>query len=210
MTALQTWNEQNSPTFYKPKPSPKQYAKLLKLTNQGLDAAGSSVDVVLGGMFGTPRRNQGIYSWKFLKRLYKVKGAKKLFDVVALHPYSPNLNGIEAQIELARKQMKKANDRGTPVFVTELGWGSAGTNDHPLIKSEQGQGKMLRKSFDLLLDQRAKWKIKRILWFAWRDPDTEEDVVGGVCHWCGSAGLHDVDLNPRPSLDQFRKFTGAS
>jgi len=210
MTALQAWNEQNSPTFYTPKPSPKEYAKLLKITNQALDEADSDVHLVLGGMFGTPRRNQGIYSWKFLKRLYKVKGAKKLFDAVALHPYSPNLDGVEAQVELARKQMKKAKDQKTPVWVTELGWGSAGTNNHQLIKSEQGQRKMLRKSFNLLLDHKGKWKIRRILWFAWRDPIAEEDVVGGVCHWCGSAGLFDADLDPKPAHAEYRKFTGAT
>jgi len=207
MTALQLWNEQNSPTFYAPKPSPKEYAKLLKISNQAL--AGADLAIVLGGMFGTPRRNQGIYSWKFLKRLYKVKGAKKLFDAVALHPYSPNLSGVTAQIELARKQMRKAKDRKTPVWITELGWGSAGTNNHPLVKSEDGQRKMLRKSFNLALDRKGKWKIRRVLWFSWRDPDTDEDLVGGVCHWCGSAGLFAVDLEPKPAFDQYRKFTGA-
>jgi len=207
MTALQVWNEQNSPTFYAPKPSPKKYAKLLKISNQAL--ADADLTIVLGGMFGTPNRDKGVYSWKFLKRLYKVKRAKKLFDAVALHPYAPNLKGIKAQIELARKQMKKAKDRKTPVWITELGWGSAGPNDHPLVKSEQGQRKMLRKSFNLALDRKGKWKIRRVLWFAWRDPDTEEDVVGGVCHWCGSAGLFDTDLEPKPAHGQYRKFTGA-
>ncbi|HSJ16880.1 MAG TPA: glycosyl hydrolase [Solirubrobacterales bacterium] len=208
LTWLQVWNEQNSPTFYVPKPSPKEYAKLLKISNRAL--AGTDVDIVLGGMFGTPRRNKGIYSWKFLKRLYKVKRAKKLFDAVALHPYSPNLEGIKAQIRLVRKQMKKANDRNTPIWISEIGWGSAGTKGQPLAKSETGQRKMLRKSFNLILDRKGKWKVRRVLWFAWRDPDTDEDVVGGVCHWCGSAGLHDVDLAPKPALGQYRKFTGAA
>jgi hypothetical protein len=209
MTALQTWNEQNSPTFYAPKPSPKQYAKLLKLTNQGLDAADSNVDVVLGGMFGTPSRNQGIYSWKFLKRLYKTNKAKRLFDVVAIHPYSPDLDGIKDQVELVRKQMKKGKDRATPVWITELGWGSSGAKGHPLIKSLDGQGEMLRRSFDLLFDRKGKWRVRRVLWFAWRDPATDQDAVGVVCHWCGSAGLYDADLEPKPALDQYRKFTGA-
>jgi hypothetical protein len=207
LRALQIWNEQNSPTFYAPKPSPKDYAKLLKLSNQAL--AGTGIEVVLGGMFGTPRRNQGIYSWKFLKRLYKIKRAKKLFDVVAQHPYSPNINGIEAQVELARKQMRKGKDRKTPIWITELGWGSGGTNDHPLIKSEGGQRKILRKSFNRVLDRKGKWKIRRLMWFAWRDPATDEDVVGGVCQWCGSAGLFRTDLQPKPAHDQYRKFTGA-
>jgi hypothetical protein len=209
MKAVQVWNEQNSPTFYAPRPSPKEYAKLLKISNEAISAADSDVDVVLGGMFGTPHRNQAIFSWKFLKRLYKAKKAKRLFDVVAVHPYSPNLDGIKAQVELIRKQMKRSKDRSTPVWITELGWGSSGTEGHPLIKSLDGQAEMLRKSFDLLLDRRGKWRIRRVLWFAWRDPATDEDVVGVVCHWCGSAGLYDADLEPKPALGEYRKFTGA-
>jgi Glycosyl hydrolase catalytic core len=209
MKAVQIWNEQNSPTFYAPKPSPREYAKLLKISNQAISAASADVDVVLGGMFGTPSRNQGIYSWRFLKRLYKTNEAKRLFDVVAIHPYSPNLDGIKAQVELVRKQMKKGNDRATPVWITELGWGSSGAKGHPLIKSLDGQREMLRRSFDLLVDRRGKWRIRRVLWFAWRDPAADEDAVGVVCHWCGSAGLYDADLEPKPALDQYRKFTGA-
>jgi hypothetical protein len=68
---------------------------------------------------------------------------------------------------------------------------------------------MLRRSFDLLFDRKGKWRVRRVLWFAWRDPATDQDAVGVVCHWCGSAGLYDADLEPKPALDQYRKFTGA-
>jgi hypothetical protein len=205
----QIWNEQNSPTFFEPKPSPKKYAQLLEVSDVALREVDSGAKILVGGMFGTPGRKQAIYAWKYLKRLYQVNGAKSHFDAVALHPYSPNISGLKAQIELARKKMKKVGGRRTPIWITELGWGSAGTKAHPLIKSESGQKRLLRKSFNLLLDKRGKWKIRRILWFAWRDPGDGEDVVGGVCNWCGSAGLFDGNLDPKPSFDQFKRFTGA-
>jgi Glycosyl hydrolase catalytic core len=209
---IATWqilNEENSPTYYKPKPSPKDYAKLVKIADDAIQGVDPGADIVLGGMFGTPSPKKGIFAWSFLKRLYKVKRVERHFDAVALHPYSPNLGGIKAQIELARKKLKKAGDGKVPIFITELGWGSAGTKGFELIKSRAGQKKLLRKSFNLLLDRRGKWKIRRLMWFAWRDPGTASDSAGAVCSWCASAGLLEQDEDPKPSFDQYRRFTGA-
>jgi hypothetical protein len=206
----QVWNEHNSRAFYKPKPSPKKYAELLRISDEALTGVDPDADILLGGMFATPGTNGSIHSWKFIKRLYKVKGAEQHFDAIALHPYSPNLAGIKAQVELVREQLKKAGDAGTPIWITELGWGSAGTKNHDLIKSRAGQKKMLKKSFNLILDRRGKWHIKRLFWFAWRDPQNPSDPVGVVCTWCASAGLFDNELNPKPSWNQFLKFTGGS
>lgn len=208
--AWQVWNEVNSPTYWEPKPSPKKYAQLLKISDEAIREVDQTADIVLAGMFGTPSRNKGIYSWKFLHGLYGVNGTASHFDTVAVHPYSPNLAGIKAQIRLIREQMKKAGDAKTPIWVTEIGWGSANAHGQPLSKSLKGQKKMLRKSFNLLLDNRGKWNIKRILWFTWRDPGDGQDVTGAVCGWCGSAGLVESDLDHKPSFEAFRRFTGAS
>jgi hypothetical protein len=210
ITTWQVWNEQNSSSYYEPKPSPKEYAELLRLSDEALSDIDSSADILLGGMFATPGRRQSIYSWRFVKKLYKQKGAKRHFDAIALHPYSPNLAGIRDQIELVRKQLKKVGEAGTPLWITELGWGSAGTKEDELIKSQAGQKKMLKKAFNLFLDRRAKWDIKRLFWYTWRDPNNPSDPVGVVCKWCASAGLFDSNLDPKPAWEQFRKFTGAS
>jgi hypothetical protein len=208
--AWQILNEQNSPTFYEPKPSVKGYAKLLEISDEALSSVDSGARIVLGGMFGTPSPKKAIYAWKYLKRLYKVKGAKRHFDAIALHPYSPNLNGIEAQIELAREKVKKAGGGRPPIWITEIGWGSAGIKGHALVKSPAGQKRMLRKSFRLLSKKRrGKWKIRRLLWFAWSDPASPDDSSGtATCVWCASAGLFDHDLAEKPSWAQFLKFTG--
>lgn len=208
--AWQVWNEQNSPTYWEPKPSPKKYAELVRISDNAIDGVDEGAAVLLGGMFGTPSRNKGIYAWKFLKRLYAVDGIEHHFEAIALHPYSPNLAGIRAQIKLAREKLKKAGDGRAPIWITEIGWGSAGTPGQPLSKSPKGQKKLLRKSFNLLLDRRGKWKIRRVVWFTWRDPPDGTDPVGVVCGWCGSAGLLEVDRDPKPAFDQFRRFAGAS
>jgi len=203
--AYQILNEQNSPSYYEPKPSVKDYAEVLDIAHDAIVDVDPGADVVLGGMFGTPGRHTAIYSWKYLRKLYK-EGAKQNFDAVALHPYSPNLKGIEAQIELVRKQMKKSKDAKTPIWITEIGWGSAGSGGHELIKSTGGQKKMLQKSFKLLRSKKGKWKIRRLMWFTWRDTGNPSDPVGVTCTWCASAGLLDENLDPKPSFDAFTKF----
>ena len=212
ITVWQISNEQNSPTFYEPKPSVNGYAKLLEISDQALSSVDPGAEIVLGGMFGTPSPKKSIYAWKYLKRLYEVKSAKRHFDAIALHPYSPNLDGIEAQIELAREKVKQAGGGRPPIWITEIGWGSAGIKGHALIKSPAGQKKLLRKSFKLLSKRkRGKWKIRRLLWFAWSDPANPDDSSGtATCMWCASAGLLDHELDPKPSWNQFLKFTGGS
>lgn len=207
--AWQIWNEQNSPSYYEPKPSPKKYGKLVKISHKAITAVHPGADILLGGMFGTPNRKNAIFSWRFLRKLYKVKRVKRKFDTVALHPYSPDRRGIREQIKRVRKVIRKRGRKKTPIWITELGWGSAGTEGHPLIKSEKGQKKMLKQSFDLILKKKGKWKVRRLLWFTWRDPEDPTDPVGVVCTWCASAGLLDGSGSPKPSYNQFRKFTGA-
>lgn len=204
----QIWNEVNSRSYYKPKPSPKEYARLLKISHAALTDVDSNAKILLAGMFATPGRSGSIYSWRYLKRLYGIKGTERRFDAVALHPYSPNLSGIKAQIRLARKGIKKAGGGRPKIWITELGWGSAGSGSSDLIKSEAGQKRLLRKSFKLLIRKRRAWGIKRLFWFTWRDPADPSDPTGIVCTWCASAGLLDTNGQPKPSFEQFVKFTG--
>lgn len=201
----QVWNEQNSPTYYKPKPSVRRYAKLLRLSEGAIDAADPRAKVMLGGMFATPPRRKAIYSWRFLNRLYEIEGMKRRFDAVALHPYSPNLFGIKAQMRLARKAMRRGGDRRTPAWVTEIGWATEGSGSR-LIKSRKGQARMLSKSFRLFVRKRREWDLKRVLWFSWRDNPNH----GSPCTWCGAAGLLEADGDPKPSWRKFKQLTGAA
>ena len=51
--------------------------------------------------------------------------ARKLFDVVAIHPYSPRVKSTLQAVRLTRRVMAKYRDARKPLWITELGW-SAG------------------------------------------------------------------------------------
>ena len=110
--AWQIWNEQNSKSFYAPKPSPKGYAKLLAAAARAITSRDAGADVVLGGMAELAGSRKAIPGSEYLADLYRVKGAKKSFDAVAPHPYGASVAKVSSQVELYRKAMKRGGDSG--------------------------------------------------------------------------------------------------
>jgi hypothetical protein len=139
--------------------------------------------------------------WSFLKRLYKIGGVKRDFDVVAIHPYSLTLHGVAVSIERMRNAMRRHHDRRTPLWVTEIGWGSA-HRDGSLNVGLRGQKRMLKGAFKLVRHQRRQWHIGRLFWFEWRDPR----AYGGECPWCGHAGLFRHNRKPKPAWQAYKHF----
>lgn len=201
---VKTWqflNEVNSSKFYAPRPSPKGYAKLLKVASKAVKRSDGRGKVLLAGMFGTP--NKGQTAWGYLRKLYKVKGIEKTFDGVALHPYSPNIRGIRFQLDKARAEMKRAGDQRTGIHITEIGWGSS-SGKNELEKGTKGQAKLVKQSAKLI-EKTKSWKVKQYFYYALRDP---EKSFADPCPWCPSAGLFKNNLKPKPSWKAFVRLTG--
>jgi hypothetical protein len=205
VTAVQIWNEQNSPVFWKPRPNPAQYGRLLKISHEAIRAASPSMKILDGGMFFSPAKPTAIHADRFLQRLYKVKGVKKAFDIAAVHPYAGSIAGVTAQIELMRKVMRKAKDGNTRLWVTEIGWSSRGPKSNPIIKNPKGQARMLTKAFTLLRDKRTQWHIAGVNWYSWRDVSPSQ----APCQFCYGSGLLSKDGKPKPAWGAFKGFTGA-
>lgn len=206
--AWQLLNEQNSPSFYKPKPNVKAYAKVLAAGHDAIVAEDAGAQVVLGGMFGTPLggRKPGIAAWDYLEKLYRVKGAKKSFEGVAAHPYAAQLSKVIAQINLFRDEMKDARDKRTGLWITEMGWASGGP-PNPLNRGKAGQADRLKQAFKYFKKKRRKLKLQTVDWYSWRD-NSNSGV--GLCEWCPYSGLFTESLAPKPSWDAFTRFTGGS
>jgi hypothetical protein len=198
--AWQIWNEQNADHFFDA-PSPRRYATLLRLSSKTIRRADRKADVILGGMFGYPNGNDSIYMRDYLKRLYRMRGIRSKFDGVALHPYAATPELLRYQVVRARRIMNRNHDEKTPILITEVGWSTEGPAGWPLVTNKDGQAKRLRQTFKLLVRNRRRWKVERVIWFAWRDFERE------VCRWCGGAGLLGLNGNPKPSLGAFKRFT---
>jgi hypothetical protein len=201
--AWQVWNEQNSPTFYQPGPSPKAYAKLLDASANAIRSRDPGADVILGGMAGLTGFRPAITAWAYLGKLYKRKGVKRDFDGVAPHPYAARLKKIKMQIDRTRAKMKGARDSKVSLWITEIGWGSA-AGGNPLNRGPKGQAKRLTEAYKFFQKRRRKLKIRTVVWFSWTDSAI------AICEWCPSSGLFDAALQPKPAWDALMRFTRGS
>ena len=119
------WNEENIVTFSSTT-SPARYAKLLRASGRVLHASRPRRPrSSLGGLFGRPLQiPPNTASGDFLSRLYRAGNVKRFFDGVALHPYVADAGAMRAQIRNLRRIMRVHHDARTPLYLTELGWGS--------------------------------------------------------------------------------------
>jgi hypothetical protein len=198
--AYQIWNEPTLPKFFPRTQTAQKYAQLVRISDSAIAAASPSAKVILAGLtgFAKPR------AWTFLKNLYRVNGIKSSFDATAIHPYAATIGQFKKELRKFRRVMRKNHDGRTPVWLTEVGWGSEPrSRNWPLNKGVKGQKRMLQKSFRLILQKRRAWKIKRLFWFDWRDPAKGQ---GTYCSFCDSAGLLKHNHKAKPSYRAFRRF----
>jgi hypothetical protein len=202
--AWQIWNEQNSASFYEPKPNVKAYAKLLDAAEDGISSVDPKGEVILGGMFGTPQRGRkpSILAWRFLDKLYTINGVKKDFDGVGIHPYAGQMTKVIQQTELMIDSIKDARDNKVKTWITELGWASSGPAN-PLVKGSKGQARLLKESFKYFLRNRRAFNIQTLIWYSWRDNNSGE----GLCEWCAGSGLLTDNGGAKPAYNAFTDFT---
>jgi hypothetical protein len=178
------WNEPNARSFWWPKAKPKEFGALLRKTRAALDRVDPGIRLVTGGMFGYPNHSNSVNAKKYLKKIYRQKGARKIIDGVSVHPYAGSIKGVKRQLRNARKVMDRAGDRRAQIVIGETGWASGGNDRSPLVKSKRCQKRQLKKAYGLFLNKRKKWNIATAYWFTYKDYRSDE-----FCLWCSKAGL---------------------
>ena len=101
--------------------------------------------------------------------------------------------------------MAKNGDQATPLWITEIGWGSAPAGPVRDQPGADGQNEMLKSSFGLILSHQKEWNVGRLFWFDWRDP-SKSGVV--KCSFCASAGLLRYDRTRSPPTTRFAFYSG--
>jgi hypothetical protein len=138
---------------------------------------------------------------QYLRQLYGVPGVRGSFDAVAVHPYAGSLDGVDEQVKAVLKTIKRAGD-DAGIWVTELGWASGGPRDNGLVKTPKGQARLLTSSITTLIAKRVAWRIRGVLWYAWRDAPPEETD----CEWCPMSGLRKQNGSPKPAAKAFKRL----
>jgi hypothetical protein len=199
----QIWNEPNLPKYFAPRPSPREYARLLQISHEAIKNRDPGARIVLAGMPG----HGEMEAWDFLDGLYSVNGIKARFDAAALHPYARGLHRQSQHIARVRAVMSNHGDQATPLWLTELGWGSAPADRFGVNKGPEGQAQSLSGSLKLVLRHREAWNVERLFWFHWRDPQRSR---AGPCSFCASAGLLTFKRTAKLAYPKFLGFTAES
>jgi hypothetical protein len=164
----QVWNEPNIDTYWSsPRPFAARYVRLLRASYRALKAADPGAEVVLAGFAN--------FSWRALADAYRA-GARRWFDVAAVHPFSGRLANVLKIIRLNRRAMARRGDRRKGIIVSELTWPSARGRTENTIgfeTTEAGQAVRLRNAYRALLRIRRSSRIRQVFWYTWLSPDRD-------------------------------------
>jgi hypothetical protein len=197
VTAWQVGNEVNGSDQW-PNPDPAAYAAFLASTSQALRGASPSARVVLAGL---PEK-MTIWLKDYLPALYAQPGFKESFDIVAVHGYAASAADVPPILDLARVIMAENGDDAKPIWITEMGWATAGPAS-PFVVGEGAQADYLRSTWDTLLACRARWNLQRVYWYGWQDKDPGPTAD----YWGYHVGLNRVDGTPKAALSVVDEFT---
>jgi polysaccharide biosynthesis protein PslG len=197
----QIWSEQNSPKYFAPTPNAQRYGRLLAVTAARIHAVDPNAEVITGGMWGPPSADEVIPTAQYLRRLYAVPGVKSSFDAVAVHPYASSLDRVSDQVKAVLRVIRAARDDAR-IWITELGWASGGPPDNGLVKTPKAQARLLTSAMSNLIAKRRAWRIRGVLWYAWRDAPPEKTD----CEWCPRSGLRNLNGAPKPAAKAFKRL----
>lgn len=193
----QIWNEPNSITWWGPRPNPGQYAKVLVRSANVIHSVDPEAQIMSAGVVARPTNAHAIPGKKYLSELYAKRSAVEATDIVAYHPFAASVAGVRKQLRVARGALRKRGAGATPIWVTEIGWGSKGPKSASLIKSPSAQNRTLRDLMEMAIAERQPLGLGRLLWYQWRDTPYD------LCKWCETSGLLDRSSQPKPLLTTF-------
>jgi hypothetical protein len=207
----QLWNEPNSFANWVD-PDGREFGRFLVRSASVIHAADPEASVVSGGIVSKPLNPDVQDGAPFLGDLFGVKAARRAVDIVAVHPYAKNARATRKAVQETRETLDRAGLNKTPIWVTEIGWGSTTPGGSSARAARAGglsraerrwyltpakQRENLRRTFEMTLKQRRKLGIGRVIWYQWQDgPDSD-------CRWCETAGLLNQSGVAKPLLSVF-------
>jgi hypothetical protein len=194
----QIWNEPNLAYYWK-QPFAPSYVSFLKVVHTAVKKADRGAQVVLGALTNT--------AWKSLGQIYKVKGAKDLFDVVSVNGFTKIPANVMLFMRFVRHAMARFGDGAKPLMATEISWPSARGQTkakYDFITTQAGQARNIATLLPLLGQQRLALHLSAFYWYTWMG---QEDPNTGPFNFSGLLGLHDGTVTVKPALQAFARGT---
>jgi hypothetical protein len=172
----EVWNEPNASTFWRPRPNPKDYARLLEIAYRACKEADPGATLLGGSTAGV--------DLDFIGAVLRAGGGR-FMDGVSFHPYCqplPPERRLPTDIARVRKLVPDK-----PLWITEFGYP---TFAGPGGVDEETQANYLVRAFLLAMTFPA---VERVFWYDFQndgaDPDEGES----------NFGLVRLDKTPKPA-----------
>jgi hypothetical protein len=194
----QLWNEPNLVTYWSEQPFASGYVALLRAAREALRAADPGARAILAGL---PN------GWDALRQIYRA-GGRRLFDAVAIHPYTEKAFRVARYIREARRVMARFGDRRKPIWVSEISWpASRGKLRDPIgiATDDRGQARRLAIGLMRLALARKRMRIERVYWYTW----LSEPGTTSMFTWSGLRRLQNGSVVSAPSLRAYRRVARA-
>lgn len=171
------WEVYNEPNigFWRPKPDPEAYARLLRIAYQSAKRADPTCTVVGVCTAGTDLR--------FIEEVLK-RGGMDFMDALSIHPYrypgSPEATHFVREVTSAHDLMKKYGGADKRIWLTEIGWP---TQKDPSGVSEEMSGNYLVR---MHVQAMSLPFVERVIWYDFQDdgPDRKYNEHNfGLLRW---------------------------
>lgn len=191
----QIWNEPNLTYYWDTTPFAPSYVALLRVAHAAIKKVDPKATIVLGSLVN--------YGWRGLTLIYRVHGARSLFDAVGSNPYTAKPSGVITILRRMRQTMDKHGDRAKPLIATEVGWPSAKgktKQNFGFNTTERGQAQKLTQLLPLLAANRVSLGLQRFYYYTWMSSDRRGAIswaFSGLLQWTGSK------VRPKPAYAAF-------
>jgi len=202
----EVWSEPDWDTGFGSPGDPVKYTSWLKAAYtraKQADPTCKIIGVSISAVFST--------TLSFLTAVYN-NGGQPYMDAVSVHPYCANLSPLPPaqtsgngkafwKTQDARNIMVQKGDASKPMWITEMGWNSAGAGTTGSTVTEAVQAKYLT---DALNYARTNWNwLEAFIVYQWQDGGS---IDGGRSYF----GLLREDGTPKPSFNAVKAFNSNS
>ncbi len=194
----QIWNEPNIPFFW-PQPFARRYVSLLALAHRAIKQADPSAKVVLGALTN--------FAWRSIGQIYKLAGARRLFDIVAINGFSKTPADVLLYMRFMRNALIRGGDAHKPMIASEISWPSAqGTDTRQIFDFDTtvaGQAHDIATVLPMIGRQRVRLGLIGFYYFTWIG--NEDPPHNQAFQFAGLLRYRNGNVSPKPALAAFRR-----
>jgi hypothetical protein len=194
----QIWNEPNL-SYYWPQPFATRYVALLRAAHTAIRRADPGAKVVLGALTN--------FAWKSIGQIYRVRGARSLFDIVSVNGFTKTPSGVMLFLRIVRNALIRLGDARRPLLATEVSWPSAqgkSPQHYDFNTTDAGQARNIAAVLPMLGAQRTQLRLIGFYYYTWVGAEKRR---APAFSFAGLLSLQNGRLVAKPALSAFR--TGA-